>query len=81
MNVIPLGIALMVSFVSAITILGISAEIYSHGTQFVVHYVGVVIATIIVAYFYLPVFFELKTMSVYEVSERLISDYALILTF
>ena len=68
MSIVPLGIALMVSFVSAISILGISAEIYAYGAQFVVHYIGIILATVIVAYFYLPVFFELNTMSVYEVS-------------
>lgn len=68
MSIVPLGIALMVSFVSAITVLGISAEIYAFGTQFVLHYAGIVLATIVVAYFYLPVFFELNTMSVYEVN-------------
>ncbi|XP_016841737.2 putative sodium-dependent multivitamin transporter [Nasonia vitripennis] len=70
MSIVPLGIALMVSFVSAITILGISAEIYAFGTQFVIHYAGIILATIVVAYFYLPVFFELNTMSVYEYLER-----------
>ncbi|XP_014220048.1 putative sodium-dependent multivitamin transporter [Copidosoma floridanum] len=70
MGVVPLGICLMVSFVSAITTLGISAEIYAHGTQFYVHYVGAVLATIVVAYFYLPVFFELNTVSVYEYLEK-----------
>ncbi|XP_058794304.1 putative sodium-dependent multivitamin transporter [Phymastichus coffea] len=70
MSVLPLSIALMVSFVSAITVLGISGEIYAHGTLFAVHYIGIVAATVVVGYFYLPVFFELDSMSVYEYLER-----------
>ncbi|KAJ8687268.1 hypothetical protein QAD02_023062 [Eretmocerus hayati] len=70
MSIVPLGIALMVSFVSAIAMLGISAEIYAYGTQFVMHYIGIILATIVVAYFYLPVFFELNAISVYEYLER-----------
>ena len=71
MSVVPLGIALMVSFVSAITILGISSEIYAYGVKFAILYLGCTCATVVVAYFYLPVFFELNTMSVYEVGSQI----------
>lgn len=67
MNIIPLAIALMVSFMSAITLLGISAEVYTRGTQFTMFYVGFAFGTPIVAHFYLPVFWELQTKSVFEV--------------
>lgn len=67
MKIVPLAIALMVSFISAIALLGISAENYTHGTQFTVHLLGSLFGTPVVAYFYLPVFFELNTMSVFEV--------------
>jgi hypothetical protein len=68
MGIVPLGVALMVSFVSAISILGISAEIYTYGMQFVMYYNGMIIATLVVSYLYLPVFFQLNAMSVYEVN-------------
>ncbi|KAL7286374.1 hypothetical protein TKK_0019328 [Trichogramma kaykai] len=70
MSIVPLGIALMVSFVSAITILGIGSEIYAHGVQFAIIYLGISAATVVVAFFYLPVFFELNCISVYEYLER-----------
>ncbi|XP_043685143.1 putative sodium-dependent multivitamin transporter [Vespula pensylvanica] len=70
MKIVPLGIALTVSFMSAITLLGISAEVYVHGMIFVLFYLGFVIGTPISMYCYLPVFFELKLMSVYEYIER-----------
>ena len=67
MSIGPLAIALMVSFMSAITLLGISAEIYTRGTQFTMWYAGFAFGTPIVAYCYLPVFWELQTKSVFEV--------------
>ncbi|XP_011494612.1 PREDICTED: putative sodium-dependent multivitamin transporter [Ceratosolen solmsi marchali] len=71
MSIVPLGVALMVSFVSAISILGISSEIYTYGMQFVMYYNGMIMATLVVSYVYLPVFFKLNTMSVYEVNNSL----------
>ncbi|KAK2585882.1 hypothetical protein KPH14_010471 [Odynerus spinipes] len=70
MKIVPLAIALMVSFMSAITLLGISAEAYTYGTMFIVLYIGFGVGTPITMYFYLPVFFELKIMSVFEYLER-----------
>lgn len=67
MGVVPLAIALTVSFMSAITLLGISAENYVHGTQITLLYLGGFFGTPIALYFYLPVFSHLKSMSVYEV--------------
>lgn len=74
MGVVPLSIALMVSFMSAITVLGISAETYIHGTQVTLLYLGGFFGTPIVLYLYLPVFMELNTMSVYEVYDFLINQ-------
>ncbi|XP_014607608.1 PREDICTED: putative sodium-dependent multivitamin transporter [Polistes canadensis] len=70
MKIVPLAIALMVSFMSAITLLGISAEAYTHGMMFIVVYIGFGVGTPITMYLYLPVFFELKIMSVFEYLER-----------
>ncbi|CAL7950460.1 unnamed protein product [Xylocopa violacea] len=70
MGVFPLSIALTVSFMSAITLLGISAENYVHGTQVMLLYLGGFFGTPIALYFYLPVFAELNTISVYEYLEK-----------
>ncbi|XP_054011850.1 putative sodium-dependent multivitamin transporter [Hylaeus anthracinus] len=80
MGAIPLSIALTVSFMSAITLLGISAETYSHGTQFILLYLGGFIGTPITIYFYLPVFSELKIVSVYEYLEKRFGVKARLLT-
>lgn len=67
MGTIPVAIALMVSFISAITLLGVSEENYSRGTQFAVFNIATLIGTPIVCYGFLPVFWNLGTTSAYEV--------------
>ncbi|XP_076242296.1 putative sodium-dependent multivitamin transporter [Calliopsis andreniformis] len=80
MGIVPLAIALTVSFVSAITLLGISAENYTHGTQILLFYLGGVIGTPIAVQFYLPVFAKLNSMSVYEYLEKRFSVTARLVT-
>ncbi|XP_051176176.1 putative sodium-dependent multivitamin transporter isoform X4 [Leptopilina boulardi] len=70
MSVFTIGMALMVSFMSAVTLLGVSSENYTFGTQFVVINISYVIGTPIVCYAYLPVFFKLQATSVYEYLEK-----------
>lgn len=66
-SIIPVAFSLMASFMSAISLFGVSAENYSRGTQFVVINLSYILATPIIAYVYLPVFFKLGNLSVYEV--------------
>jgi sodium-coupled monocarboxylate transporter 8/12 len=70
MSATPVAFSLMASFMSAITILGVSSENYMYGTQFLVINLSYVLGTPIVAYLYLPVFYRLKTLSVYEYLEK-----------
>ncbi|GJQ70613.1 hypothetical protein Trydic_g23006 [Trypoxylus dichotomus] len=70
MSIIPVAFSLMASFMSAITLLGVSSENYSFGIQFVVINLSYVIFTPIAAYLYLPVFFKLQATSAYEYLER-----------
>lgn len=67
-SIYPVSFSLMASFMSAITLLGLSAEMYQFGTLFVVINIAYGIATPIAAYLYLPVFFKLQATSAYEVS-------------
>ncbi|XP_046741740.1 putative sodium-dependent multivitamin transporter isoform X2 [Diprion similis] len=70
MSIIPVGIALMASFMSAVTLLGVSSENYTYGTQFVVINISYGIGTPIAAYGFLPVFFKLQATSAYEYLEK-----------
>lgn len=72
MSFLPVSFSLMASFMSAITLLGVSMENYSYGTQFVAINLSYGLATPIAAYFYLPVFFKLQKMSAYEVCNLLL---------
>lgn len=57
----------MASFMSAITLLGVSNENYQFGTQFVVINISYGIATPIAVYWFLPIFYNLQVTSAYEV--------------
>ena len=66
MRVAPVAIALTVSYLSAVSLLGVSSENYLYGSQYAVINVGYGLATPIVAYFYMPVFFNLGSASAFE---------------
>lgn len=68
MGVGPVAISLMASFMSAITLLGVPAENYNYGTQFVAINISYVIGTPLAAYVFIPVFYNLNLTSAYEVS-------------
>ncbi|XP_018301707.1 putative sodium-dependent multivitamin transporter isoform X1 [Mycetomoellerius zeteki] len=70
MSIIPVAVALVVSFMSAVTLLGVSAENYTYGTQFVVINLSYLLGTPIVCYGFLPVFFKLQATSAYEYLEK-----------
>jgi sodium-coupled monocarboxylate transporter 8/12 len=67
MSIIPVAFSLMASFMSAISLLGASKEVYSFGTEYVLINFGYALGTPIAAYGFLPVFFKMKFTSVYEV--------------
>ncbi|XP_037296555.1 putative sodium-dependent multivitamin transporter isoform X2 [Manduca sexta] len=69
MSILPVAVSLMASFMSAITLLGVSAENYYYGMQFVVINISYGIATPIISRLYLPVFFGLQKTSTYEYLE------------
>lgn len=67
MPIWPVSFSLMASFMSAITLLGVSNENYQFGTQFVIINLSYVLATPIAAYLFLPVFYNMRLTSAYEV--------------
>ncbi|XP_076262744.1 putative sodium-dependent multivitamin transporter isoform X2 [Rhynchophorus ferrugineus] len=69
MPITPVACSLMASFMSAITILGVSSENYTFGFQFVVINLSYLVFTPVAAYLYLPVFFKLQATSVYQYLE------------
>lgn len=69
MNIWVISVSLMASFMSAITLLGVPAEVYNYGAIFIVINLSYAIGTPICAHFFLPVFYRLKITSAYEYLE------------
>ncbi|XP_055925433.1 putative sodium-dependent multivitamin transporter [Argiope bruennichi] len=70
MPIIPVAFSLMASFMSAITILGLAAENYMNGSQFVIINIAYIIGTPIAAYVFLPVFYQMQATSAFEYLEK-----------
>ncbi|XP_059613300.1 putative sodium-dependent multivitamin transporter [Phlebotomus argentipes] len=70
MSIWPVSFSLMASFMSAITILGVSMENYQFGTSFAIINLAYGLATPIASHLYLPVFYKLQAASAYEYLER-----------
>jgi sodium-coupled monocarboxylate transporter 8/12 len=70
MSALPVAFSLMASFMSAVTLLGVTAENYMYGTQYMMINFAYVVGTPIVTHVYLPVFYNLRLTSVYEVGNK-----------
>lgn len=57
------------SYVSGVTILGTTSEIYNYGTQYWFIAIAILLQGIAVSYIYIPVFATLQVGSSYEVSQ------------
>ena len=60
MSTLPMTMSLIASFMSAIILLGLPAEMYASGTMYVVLVLSYPVVMAATEHFYLPVFFELK---------------------
>lgn len=65
-NPLAVSLSLSVTIVSALTIMGIPAEVYTYGTMIAWELVGQLIATAFAAHVFLPVFYNMNKISVYE---------------
>ncbi|XP_011706552.1 PREDICTED: putative sodium-dependent multivitamin transporter, partial [Wasmannia auropunctata] len=70
MSSVPVAIAMVASSISAVGLLGISAENYTYGTQIAVINLPYLLGTWIVCYGFLPVFYKLQAISIYEYLEK-----------
>ncbi|KAL3885460.1 hypothetical protein ACJMK2_025516, partial [Sinanodonta woodiana] len=67
MKLIPVAVSILVSFMSAILILGTPAEMYTEGTQYFIYLFGMIIAVILAALIFVPLLYPLKLTSSFEV--------------
>ena len=63
----PIAISILVSFLSAISLLGLPGEIYTYGTQFYVVILSYVLVCAATSTVYIPMFRRIKITSVNEV--------------
>ncbi|KAK7096188.1 sodium-coupled monocarboxylate transporter 1-like isoform X1 [Littorina saxatilis] len=69
MSIVPVAISILVSFMSAILILGTPAEMYTAGTEYFVYLGGIILAIIIAAQVFVPLLYPLKLTSSFEYLE------------
>jgi solute carrier family 5 (sodium-coupled monocarboxylate transporter), member 8/12 len=55
---------------SGVTLLGVPTEIYSYGTQYVMHIFTEVLVCIVTAWLFVPVYYNLQVATTYEVLLR-----------
>lgn len=66
MSVFPVAMSVLASFLSAVTLLGVPAEVYLNGTMFVMSCFGFLLMVPTTAYLYLPVFYHLGLTSAHQ---------------
>ncbi|XP_059479015.1 sodium-coupled monocarboxylate transporter 1-like [Neocloeon triangulifer] len=69
MGMLPVSISLIASFVSGITLLGVPAEMYQHGTQYSAAAISFVLIGWTTATIFLPIYSKLGISSSYEYLE------------
>lgn len=68
LQVFPVAMSLVATFISGITLLGTSTEIYLYGTQYCYILIAVVLTCVVMYSIIIPIFHDLKITSTYEVS-------------
>ena len=63
----PLSISFMATYISASTLLGIPAEIYTYGFQYIVSCGALFVSTFFTWYIFIPIFYRLKIVCANEV--------------
>ncbi|XP_055374974.1 sodium-coupled monocarboxylate transporter 1 isoform X2 [Condylostylus longicornis] len=69
MQTFPVSMSLVASFISGISLLGTSTEIYVYGTQYAFLLITIIISSFISWHIFLPVFCNLQLTSTYEYLE------------
>ncbi|GFQ87397.1 sodium-coupled monocarboxylate transporter 2 [Trichonephila clavata] len=67
MSIFPVALSLMASGKSAITYLGVPADMYVYGTHFAFVNIGTAVGALVAGYLFVPVFFSTKSSTTYEV--------------
>ena len=71
LGTLPVACSILVSFISAILVLGTPAEMYTRGTQLFMRTIGYCLALFLSSLIFVPLFFPLKITSSFEVSSSI----------
>lgn len=71
MKVFPVAMSLVATFISGITLLGSSTEVYLYGTQYCYILIALITMSVVMHYVIIPVFHDLQITSTYEVQKIL----------
>ncbi|XP_076438815.1 sodium-coupled monocarboxylate transporter 1-like [Babylonia areolata] len=80
MSIVPVAISILLSFMSAILILGTPAEMYTAGTEFYVSLLGMILAVVLATLLFVPLLYPLNLTSSFEYLERRFKSKAAKLT-
>ncbi|XP_072313179.1 sodium-dependent multivitamin transporter-like [Eucyclogobius newberryi] len=69
MGCLPVSLSLIASFQSAVAIIGVPAEVYTHGTQYWFIGCSYVLGLLVPAHVFVPVLYRLKLSSAYQYLE------------
>ena len=72
MHPVPVAMSLTSTFISAIAILGVPAEVYVHSTMFWWLSVGMIVSSFGAAHVFVPIFYNLHVTSVFQVTDKFI---------
>ena len=67
LGILPVALSMFMSYISAITVLGNTAEMYTYGVQLWFFTVGNCISFVLSALLFVPLFYPLKITSSFEV--------------
>ncbi|KAF2366266.1 Sodium/solute symporter [Trinorchestia longiramus] len=70
MSPLPLAMSMIMGTISPITIMGNIGEMYAYGTQLWIMDIGIAIGMIIVAEMFIPIFYPLHMVSLYQYIEQ-----------
>ncbi|XP_035826901.1 sodium-coupled monocarboxylate transporter 1 [Aplysia californica] len=70
LGIIPVSISILVSFMSAILILGTPAEMYKQGAEYFISLFGIFFGILMAVFLFVPLLYPLKMTSAFEYLER-----------
>ncbi|XP_047739797.1 sodium-coupled monocarboxylate transporter 1 [Hyalella azteca] len=70
MSPLPLAMSMMVGTISPITIMGNIGEMYAYGTQLWIMDVGLALGMVVVAEMFIPIFYPMHMVSLYQYIEQ-----------